>query len=109
MRARWRSPETCRNTTQTLFVPSPLLAKPHLLGEARARGGVVWRPHGIVAAETPLFAILLRGEVIPAAQMPFERFQSLSVLETNDVIWGDCFLYGYCRPADFARHLAIPA
>ena len=65
---------------------SPLLTKPHLLGKERARGGVVWRHHGIVAAETPLFAILLRREVIPAAQMTSERFQSLSVLETNNVI-----------------------
>src|ERR1700730_7282316 len=46
-----------------LLVSQPLLAEPHLLGEARTCGGVVRRHHGIVAAKTPVLAILRWCEV----------------------------------------------
>jgi hypothetical protein len=62
-----------------LLVSRPLLPEPHLLGETRACGGVVRRNHGIIAAETPLLAILLWCEVVTGAHVPLERLEFLSV------------------------------
>jgi hypothetical protein len=55
-----------------LIVSRPLLAEPHLFGETRACGGIVRRYRGIIAAKTPLLAILLWCEVVMGAQMSLE-------------------------------------
>jgi P63C domain len=56
-----------------LLASRSMLAEPHLFGEARACGGVFRRHHGIIAAETPLLAILLWCEVVIGAQVSLER------------------------------------
>src|SRR5208337_3119722 len=75
--------------TTGLLVSLPMLAEPHLLGEARACDGVVRRHHGIIAAKTPLFAILLWCEVVMGAQMSLERLEFLAVLKADDVVRSD--------------------
>src|ERR1700722_12276439 len=55
-----------------LAAAPPLLAKPHLPGQLRARGRVARRHHGIVGRKTPLLAVLLRRDVVLGAQVALE-------------------------------------
>jgi hypothetical protein len=55
-----------------LLVSRSLLAESHLFGETRAGGRIVRRYHGIIAAKTPLLAILLWCEVVMGAQVSLE-------------------------------------
>ena len=72
-----------------LLVSWPLLAESHLFGETRACGRIVRRYHGIIAAKTPLLAILLWCEVVMGAKVSLERLEFLSVLKADDVVRSD--------------------
>ena len=63
-----------------------LLTEPHLLGELRARGGIVRRNHRIVGRQAPLGAIVFRRHLIMRHQVPLQHFQFLTVLKADDVI-----------------------
>jgi len=54
-----------------LLAAAALLAEPHLLGELRPCRGVIGRHHRIIRRQTPLFAILIRRDAVPRAQMAF--------------------------------------
>ena len=69
-----------------LLVSRSLLAESHLFGETRAGDRIVRRYHGIIAAKTPLLAILLWCEVVMGAQVSLERLEFLSVLKADDVV-----------------------
>jgi hypothetical protein len=72
-----------------LLVSRSLLAESHLFGETRACGRIVRRYHGIVAAKTPLLAILLWCEVVMGVQVSLERLEFISVLKADDVVWSN--------------------
>ena len=65
--------------------PTALLAKTHLLGEARAGRGVIRRDHRVVRCQTPLFAVLLGCHFVLCAQMPLQGLELLSVFQAHDV------------------------
>src|SRR4030081_265964 len=76
-----------KEITITLFdAATALLAQPHLLGQFRAKRRIIWGGHGIVGAQSPFFAVLLGCHVVLGAEVTLERFEFLSVLQTNDVL-----------------------
>src|SRR5664280_1699940 len=72
-----------------LDAAAALLAKPHLLGQLRARGRVTGRDHRIVGAERPFFPVLLGRHVVLRAQMPLERLEFLAVFQADNVFRRD--------------------
>ena len=62
----------------------PLLSETHLFGELRPRGRIVWRHHGVVAAQAPFFAILLWRHVVLRPQVTLEGLELFPILQTDD-------------------------
>src|SRR5262249_685027 len=84
----------------------PPAAKPPLLGKLRPRRGVVWGHHRVIVRQIPLFAVLLRRKIVVRAQMPLQRLELLSILQTHDVVRRHRFLECNCRAQFFALRLA---
>ena len=66
----------------------PARAEARLLGEIRARAGVVRRNHRVVVREAPLLAVFFRREIVVRAQMALQRLELLAVFEADDVVGG---------------------
>src|SRR5690606_11742306 len=63
-----------------------LATQPHLLGELRTGGRVVWGDHRIARIKAPLLAILFRGQAVVGHQVPLERLELLPVFQADDVV-----------------------
>src|SRR5436190_18787578 len=71
----------CDEMRACLFAAAfALLAEPHLLGELRARHGIIGCNHRIVGGKSPFLAILLGRHVVLRAQMALERLELLAIL-----------------------------
>jgi hypothetical protein len=68
---------------------SPLFPEPHLLGEPRTRRRIVGRDYRVISRSVPLRAILIRRHLVLGAQVALQRFELLSVFQTDEVFGGD--------------------
>lgn len=97
-----------RQRTLPASAPS-LLTKSHLLGELRSGRRVVRRHHGVVRRKAPFLPVLLWCHVVLGPQVPLERLELLSVLQTNNVVGGYGFLDCDRRLRSIARKFAAGA